>query len=403
VLVNHPELIEAVLVKNSRNFIKPFAFRFTRPVLGNGLLTSEGDYWLLQRRLAAPAFRAERIAAYGPDMVAACRQAIDSWQDGQTRDIHADMMQLTLDIVARTLFGADVADESHEVEASLRGVLRAFSNSFNRTIPLPNWIPTPGNRRARAAVRGLNRVVQKIIDRRRREDQPRQDLLSMLLAARDEGDGRGMSDEQLADEARTFLLAGHETTAISLSWSFYLLATHPRAQAKLHRELHDVLGDRLPEVSDLARLEFADQVVREAMRLYPPAFIIGREPLADFELGGYIIPAGTTVFMSPWVMHRDERFFERAGEFLPERWAGDLAATLPKMAYFPFGGGPRICIGNAFAMMESVLLLSTIARGWSMRLVGDHPIALSPVFTLRPKFGIKVILAKRTPGSPSQD
>jgi cytochrome P450 len=366
------------------------------------LLTSEGDFWLRQRRLAAPAFRADRIAGYGPDMVAACQKVIDSWQDGQTRDIHADMMQVTLDIVARTLFGADVADESHEVEVSLRGVLRAFSNSFNRTIPLPNWIPTPGNRRARAAVRGLNRVVQKIIDRRRRENQPRQDLLSMLLAARDE-DGRGMSDEQLADEARTFLLAGHETTAISLSWSFYLLATHPQAQAKLHRELQNVLGDRLPEVSDLARLEFADQVVREAMRLYPPAFIIGREPLADFELGGYIIPAGTTIFMSPWVMHRDERFFERAGEFRPERWSGDFAATLPKMAYFPFGGGSRICIGNAFAMMESVLLLSTIARGWSMHLVSDHPIALSPVFTLRPKFGIKVILAKRPAGSPSQD
>jgi cytochrome P450 len=394
VLVSHPDLIESVLVKNNRNFIKPFAFRFTRAVLGNGLLTSEGDFWLRQRRLAAPAFRAERVAGYGPDMVAAAGRMLDTWHDGQTRDIHADMMQVTLDIVAQTLFGADVSDQSHEVDVALRGVLRSFSASFNRTIPLPRWLPTPGNRRARAAVRSLNQVVQRLIDERRSDQRPRRDLLSMLLEARDE-DGSRMTDDQLADEARTFLLAGHETTAITLSWTWFLLASHPRVQAELADELDAVLGGRLPESGDLPRLKVAERIIQEAMRLYPPAFIIGREALADFELGGYSIPAGTTVFMSPWVVHRDARFFDSPATFKPERWAGEQIAALPKMAYFPFGGGPRVCIGNAFAMLESVLLLSTIAQRWSIALVEDHPIRLSPVFTLRPKFGIQVVVSQR--------
>jgi cytochrome P450 len=403
ILINHPDLIENVLVKNNRNFIKPFAFQFTRPVLGNGLLTSEGEFWKRQRRLAAGAFRGDRISGYGPDMVAATVRMLDTWQDGQTRDIHADMMQVTLDIVATTLFGADVTDQSHEIDESLRSVLRAFGASFNRMAPLPSWFPMLGKRRARAAVRGLNGVVQRLIDERRRDSQPRNDLLSMMLNARDEDDGSQMTDLQLADEARTFLLAGHETTALTLSWSFYLLANHPQAQAQLQTELQSVLGDRLPEVADIPRLKFAEQIVLEAMRLYPPAFMIGREPLADCELGGYTIPAGTTIFMSPWVMHHDERFYERPERFEPERWVGERAAALPKMAYFPFGGGPRICIGNTFAMMESVLLLTTIVQGWSLRLVADHPIKLSPVLTLRPRYGIKVVVSKRPQGSAAAE
>ncbi len=394
VLVNHPELIESVLVKNSRNFIKPFAFEFTRPVLGNGLLTSEGDFWLRQRRLAAPAFRMERIVSYGPEMVDATTRMLALWRDGQTRDIHADMMSLTLDIVATTLFGADLSDESQNISVALKAVLRSFSASFNRTIPWPNWIPTRRNRETRAAVARLNRIVQSLVDERRRDDRPRNDLLSMMIRARDD-DGSRMSDAQVADEARTFLLAGHETTAIALSWSWYLLASHPQAEAELRSELDEVLAGRLPEPGDLERLKFTDAVVREAMRLFPPAFIIGREPLADFELGGYTIPAGTTVFMSPYVMQRDGRFFDHPGEFEPRRWLDQRAAALPKMAYFPFGGGPRICIGNLFAMMESVLILATVASGWTMRLVSGHPIALSPVFTLRPRMGIKVVVSKR--------
>ncbi len=395
ILVNHPDLIEQILVKQNKNFIKPFPFRFTRQVLGNGLLTSEGKFWLRQRRLAQGAFQTQRIANYGTDMVASGQRMLSGWQDGQTRDIHADMMQVTLDIVARTLFGADVTDQSLEIGESLLTAIRSFSINFGRRIPLPAWIPTRGNRRARAAVRALNEVVQEIVERRRQENEPRKDLLSMMLHARDEDDGSQMTNAQLADEARTFLLAGHETTAISLSWSFYLLATHPEIQDALAEELDRVLDGRPPAVSDVPRLQLTERVVLEAMRVFPPVFMIGREPLEDFELGDYTIRAGTTIFMSQWVMHHDARYYEQPEKFDPHRWLPERVAARPKMAYFPFGGGPRICIGNTFAMLESVLLLATIASQWSVRLVPGQEIRLSPVLTLRPRRGIQVVLNRR--------
>lgn len=394
-LVNHPDLIEQIVVKQNRNFIKPFPFRYTRKVLGNGLLTSEGSFWLRQRRLAAGAFHAEQVAGYSSDMVACTTRMLDGWQDGQTRDVHADMMQVTLDIVARTLFGADVSDQSQDIGESLLHALRSFSLNFGRRLPLPAWIPTSGNRRAKAAVRGLNQVVDQIICKRRAENAPRKDLLSMMLHARDEDDGSQMTDSQLADEARTFLLAGHETTAISLSWSFYLLATHPQIQQAVAEELDRVLKGRLPTAADMPNLKLTERVVLEAMRLYPPAFTIGREAVADFELGPYTIPAGTTIFMSQWVMHRDERYYEQPEAFDPARWLPDRSADRPKMAYFPFGGGPRVCIGNTFAMLESMLVLATVASQWSMQLVLGQEIRLAPVLTLRPRNGIRVLLSKR--------
>ena len=395
ILVSDPEMIETVLVKQSRNFIKHFALRLTRFVLGNGLLTSEGDFWLRQRRLSAPAFHAQRIASYGPDMVAAATRNIAAWREGQTRDIHADMMQLTLDIAAKTFFGADVSDESREVDVAIRTALESFAKRLNRTIPLPVWMPLPRNRKFHAALRALNQVVQKIIDQRRAETTPRNDLLSILIHARDEDDGSSMTDEQLADEARTFLLAGHETTALVLSWSFYLLARNPQAQARLAAELQTVLGDRAPAVADLPQLKVAEQVVLESMRMFPPAFVIGREALEDFELGEYTIPRGTTILMSQWVVHHDPRWYDRPEQFEPERWSSERMKTLPKMAYFPFGGGPRICIGNTFAMMESVLVLSEIMRSWSVAPAGDEPLVLSPIVTLRPRNPVRVVLSRR--------
>ncbi len=372
-------------------------------MLGNGLLTSEGEFWLRQRRLAQGAFHPQRIAGYGDDMVAAGSRMLTGWQDGQSRDIHADMMQVTLDIVARTLFGADVLDQSHDIGDSLLTVIRSFSMNFGRRIPLPGWIPTKGNRRARAAVRALNVVVQQIVDQRRRETEHHKDLLSMMLYARDEDDGSRMTDAQLADEARTFLLAGHETTAITLSWSFYLLATHPEIQAALGEELDRVLAGRLPTAADVPQLKLTERVVLEAMRVFPPVFMIGREPLADFELAGYTVPAGTTIFMSQWVMHHDARYYPEPERFDPDRWTPQRVAARPKMCYFPFGGGPRVCIGNNFAMLESVLLLATIARDWSMELVPDQEIRLSPVLTLRPRYGIRVVLRRRRSGDAAHD
>ncbi len=402
-LVNNPDLIEQIVVKQNKNFIKPFPFRFTRQVLGNGLLTSEGTFWLRQRRLAAGAFNAQRINTYGADMVDATTRMLAGWQDGQTRDIHNDMMQVTLDIVARTLFGTDITARTHDIGESLLHALRSFSLNFGRRLPLPKWIPTAGNRRAKAAVRGLNEVVNQIIAQRRKENTPHKDLLSMMLHAVDEDDGSRMTDEQLADEARTFLLAGHETTAISLSWSFYLLATHPEIQAALGRELDQVLGGRLPTAEDVPNLPLTERIVLEAMRLYPPAFTIGREPVEDFQLGPYTVKRGTTIFMSQWVMHRDGRYFEKPDAFDPDRWLPERSVGRPKMAYFPFGGGPRVCIGNTFAMLESILVLATIASGWSMRLVPNQEIRLSPVLTLRPRNGIKVLLERRRrPEDPAE-
>jgi cytochrome P450 len=394
-LVNNPDLIEQIVVKQNKNFIKPFPFRYTRQVLGNGLLTSEGTFWLRQRRLAAGAFNAQRINTYGTDMVDATTRMLAGWQDGQQRDIHHDMMQVTLDIVARTLFGTDITERTQDIGESLLHALRSFSLNFGRGLPLPRWIPTAGNRRAQAAVRGLNEVVGQIIAQRRRENTPHKDLLSMMLHAVDE-DGSQMTDEQLADEARTFLLAGHETTAISLSWSFYLLATHPEIQAALGRELDHVLAGRLPTADDVPNLPLAERVVLEAMRLFPPAFTIGREPVEDFQLGPYKVKAGTTIFMSQWVMHRDDRYYENPEKFDPDRWLPERSVGRPKMAYFPFGGGPRVCIGNTFAMLESILVLATVASAWSMSLVPNQEIRLSPVLTLRPRKGIQVILERRS-------
>jgi cytochrome P450 len=400
ILVSDPEMIETVLVKQSRNFIKHFALRLTRFVLGNGLLTSEGDFWLRQRRLSAPAFHAQRIAGYGPDMVAAATRHMATWRDGETRDIHADMMQLTLDIAAKTFFGADVSDESREVDVAIRTALDSFAKRLNRTIPLPVWIPLPRNRKFHAALGALNQVVGKIIEQRRADATPRNDLLSILIHSRDEDDGSSMTFEQLADEARTFLLAGHETTALVLSWSWHLLARHPQAQARLAAELGAVLGDRPPAVEDLPRLKYAEQVILESMRMFPPAFVIGREALEDFELGGFTIPAGTTVLMSQWVVHHDERFYDRPEQFEPERWSSERMKTLPKMAYFPFGGGPRICIGNTFALMESVLVLSEIARRWSFAAAGNEPLVLSPIVTLRPRDPVRVVISSRREQTP---
>lgn len=395
ILVSNPDYIDQVLVKQNKNFKKPFPFRFTRAVLGNGLLTSEGPFWLRQRRLAAGAFHNERIQSYGGDMVASTLRMMGSWQDGQTRDIHEDMMRLTLDVVARTLFGADVTDQSSHIGDSLLLAIRSFANNFGRAVPLPSWIPTAGNRRAKAAVRGLNEIVQQIVDQRRREPAVHNDLLSMMLHAVDEDDGSQMTDAQLADEARTFLLAGHETTAIALSWSFYVLATHPQIQQALGDELDRVLGDREPTAADAAQLQLTERIVQETMRLYPPVFTIGREPIADFELGPYRIPAGTTIFTSQWVTHRDGRFHENPETFDPDRWLPERVAARPKMSYFPFGGGPRVCIGNTFAMLEATLLLATIARRFSVRLVPDQKIKFSPVLTLRPRYGIHVVLSER--------
>jgi cytochrome P450 len=392
-LVSHPDLIEQVL--HSRHFTKHFALRMNRVLLGNGLLTSEGDFWLRQRRLIQPAFLRERIVSYAPDMVACALRQIDGWRDGEVRDLHAEMRQLTLAIATRTLFGADAGGQQAEaVTEALRDAMGTFNRRFFRLIRVPEKVPTPGNLRIRRAIARLDAILYSLINQRRAEGG-RKDLLSILLHARDEGDGRGMTDQQLRDEAMTLFLAGHETTALALAWGWYVLADHPEVVEELSAELRQVLGGRPPTADDLPRLRYTEMVVQEVMRLYPPAHVIGRQAAAPCILGGYRIPAGATILMSQWVVQRDPRWFADPERFYPGRWADGLARRLPHYAYFPFGGGPRVCIGNTFAMMELVLVVAAIAQRFRFMRLPGPPIRPQPQFTLQPEGPVTLKLEAR--------
>jgi len=389
-LVNHPDLIEEVLVTNNRQYIKHFALRMTEKTLGNGLLTSEGDFWRRQRRLAQPAFHRERIAGHAEVMVAFTERMLRGWRSGQVGDIQDAMMRLTLEIIAKALFDADVSGESAKASAAMETVLRSFTARVGRVVRLPDFIPTPSNIRLSRAVKRLDAIIFEIIARRRASGEDRGDLLSMLLTAQDEDDGDRMTDRQLRDEAMTLFMAGHETTANTLTWAWYLLAQHPEVEARLHAELDQVLGDRPPTVADLPALRFTEHVITEALRLYPTVWILGREAIEPTEVGGYPVPVGMTVYMSQWVVHRDPRFFDDPLSYRPERWQDGLARRIPRYAYFPFGGGPRICIGNSFAMMEAVLLLATIARRFRLELTAGTKVKLMPTMTLRADGGISM-------------
>lgn len=394
-LVTDPAAIEEVLVTQSRKFIKSRDYRDELRFLGQGLLTSEGDFWLRQRRLAQPAFHRARINAYGEVMVSLTERMLAGWQDGETRDVSADMMRVTLDIVAKTLFDADLGDEAGEIGGALEVFMDyAMLDGNLFKMLLPKSFPLPANLRFRRAVEALDRVIYGLIAARRQEGKDRGDLLSMLMAASDEAGA--MSDRQLRDELVTILLAGHETTANALSWTWYALSLHPEVEARLHAELNEVLGGRAPGVADLPRLTYAGQVVKESMRLYPPIWAVGREAVEDCVVVGYAVPKGTQVFLNQFVTHRDARLYDDPLGFRPERWQDGLEGRLPKYAYFPFGGGPRLCIGNAFATMEAVLLLATVAQRYRLKLLPEHPVSLQPSLTLRPKGGIKVVLEARS-------
>jgi cytochrome P450 len=395
-LLNHPRLIEEVLFNNPRNFIKHFGARLLRTVLGNGLLTSEGDFWLRQRRLIQPAFSRERIAAYAGVMVEYGDRLTATWQDGQTRDAHADMTKVTLEIIAQTMFGADVSAQAVVVGQAVSDLVEGTVRRFNTVLRLPPVIPTPANVRQRRSSRRLDAILYGIIKTRRQSTDAGDDLLGRLIRAGDEGDGRGMTDRQLRDEAITLFLAGHDTTALTLTWSLYLLARHPQVAQALEKELDEVLCGRPPALADLPRLRYADMVIHEVMRLYPSAYVIGREAVAPCELGGYTIPAGGTLLMSQWAMHRDPRWFDEPECFRPERWADGLERRLPKGAYFPFGGGPRVCIGNHFAMLEAVLVLASIARNWRFSVPpGESEVRPRPLITLRPAGPVRLTVSRR--------
>jgi cytochrome P450 len=395
-LLLNPRDIEYVLRGNHRNFIKDKGTRLLSPLLGQGLLTSEGDFWRRQRRLAQPAFQLEQIQRYSNVMVAYTERLIDGWQPGETRDIHANMMRLTLEIVGQTLFSADVGGYADRVGRDMDIIMKHFA-SLSGMIPLLQRLPLPRNFRFRRAVRDLDQIIYDTISQRRSGQTEGDDLLGRLLAARDE-DGSQMTDRQLHDELVTLFLAGHETTALTLSFCFYLLAQNPPAAARLDAEVQDVLGGRLPTSTDVPRLRYTEWVVRESMRLLPPVPSIGREAISDCEILGFHVPKGTQIALVQWAVHRDPRWFEEPESFKPERWDNDLAKRLRRGAYFPFGDGPRVCIGNQFAMMESILILATVVRRFRLSLASGYTLRLLPSVTLRPRDGVKMTVRARSSG-----
>ena len=395
--LNNPEHIKDVLVTHHQSFMKGRALQRSKRLLGEGLLTSEGDFHRRQRRLAQPAFHRARMASYGEVMTEYAAVTSARWRDGETLDISQEMMRLTLAIVAKTLFDANVESEADEIGAALTAVMELFDMLLMPFSELLEKLPLPHVRRFKRAKERLDSTIYRIIAERRQSGEDRGDLLSMLLSARDEeGDGGQMSDLQVRDEVMTIFLAGHETTANALTWTWYLLSQNPQVEAKLYEEIDAVLQGRPPTVEDMPRLRYTEMVVAESMRLYPPAWAIGRLALVDHEIGGYTIPAKTLVLMSPYATQRDARFFPAPETFDPERWTAEAKESRPAFSYFPFGGGPRRCIGEGFAWMEGILLVSTLAQHWRMRLVPNHPVEPLPVITLRSKYGMKMTLMKRT-------
>jgi cytochrome P450 len=391
-LLVHPELVERVLVGEQRAFVKGQALQETKRILGEGLLTSEGEFHLRQRRLVQPLFHRRRIAAYAGEMVACTERALARWRDGAVTDAHDEMTRLTLAIVARTLLAADVEGEAPEIGRALTDALDSLQRFMLPFPDLVELVPLPSTRRLRASRERLDATIYRLIEERRARPGGG-DLLSLLLEARGE-DGQAMPDEQVRDEAMTIFLAGHETTANALAWTWLLLSRNDEAETRLHAELDEVLAGRLPEPDDLARLPELDRILKESLRLYPPAWLIGRRAVQDVELGGYVLPAGSIALVSPYVTHRDARFFPEPDLFDPGRWTEEAEATRPRFSFFPFGGGVRRCIGESFALMEAKLVLATIAQRWRLRHVGGE-VGLLPRITLRPRGPIAMRLERR--------
>ncbi|HMD42594.1 MAG TPA: cytochrome P450 [Candidatus Acidoferrum sp.] len=400
-LITNPDLIEDVLITNAKKFIKGRVLRANRHIFGDGLLTSEGDFWLRQRRMMQPAFHRARIANYASTMTACATRLMGSWKPGEPMDLHEEMMRLTLQVVGKTLFSADVERDAPQVGETLE-VLLEFTSDFRRLVMTPKWLPTRLNREANRAVRQLTQIIDRIIQQRRESKEDAGDLLSMLLRAQDE-DGSRMTTQQLRDEALTLFLAGHETTASTLSWTWWLLAQNPDVEEKLHAELDAVLNGRSPTLDHLPKLTYASCILSESMRVYPPAWAIARLAVEDHELGGYPVPKGTGIAAVPWVVHRDPRWYENPERFIPERWEnGELLRKNPRFAYFPFSYGPRQCIGNTFALMEANLVLATIAQRFRFRLVPGHTVVPLASITLRPRHGLHVVAEERVVNSCSK-
>lgn len=392
VVVTNPKYVEQLL-KDREVFVKPEALKSMRALLGQGLLTSEGETWFRQRRLAQPVFHQKRIGGYADVMVQLTEKMLANWKDGEKKNIQVEMMNLTFNIVMKTLFTSDVTEEQASDVSHAMFVAAEWMFIQRRSfIRLPEDFPTPSNLRYKDAIQRFNKQIFQIISQRRSSGENPGDLLSMMMQAQDEDDGSKMNDKQLRDEIATLIFAGHETTANTLAWTWMLLSQNPEALAKLQQELKEVLGGRAPQYEDFPALRYTNMVIKETMRLYPVVWNIIAETSRECEMGGYRIGGEWAVISSPWVMHRSERFFDEPEVFKPERWEGDLEKKLPVGVYAPFGGGPRTCIGKSFALMEAALILATICQKYEISLEPNQTIIPQATITLQPKNGIQVVL-----------
>ena len=397
-LLNHPDHVAHVLQRHARNFDKQTrSAHYIRRVTGDSLLTTNGEFWQRQRRLLQPAFHHQNIDGFADQMAIATTTMLEGWREraGQPEalDIASEMMRLTYTIVGRTLFSEDVGPDAELIERAMQVILPATFGRLGRVLNWPDWIPTPENLRFAKALRQMDQVVYRIIEAHRRRQtagQPDRDLLSMLLRVRDADSGAGLTDRQLRNETLTFLLAGHETTANALAWTFYLLSQHPWAEARLREEVGSVLGGRVPGLADLAGLRWTKAVVKEAMRLFPPIWIIERRVITDDQVGNFQLPAGSAVVISPYVLHRHPGFWENPDRFDPARFEGSVPD-----AYLPFGTGPRFCIGSEFAMMEAVLITAMVTQAFHLQLVPGHPVTPLPGITLRMRHGLAMTLHRK--------
>jgi len=394
-LVSHPDLVREVLVNNQKNFTKSRVLQRARILLGEGLLTSEGQQHVRQRRLVQPAFHRERLAAYGSVMSEYAVRLRERWKAGVTVEVSEEMMRLTLSIVGRTLFSADIESAASEIGESMTTVLKMFRMLMMPFSEYIEKLPLPSIRRFEKARKHLDATIYGLIRERRESGRDAGDLLSMLLLAEDEENGRHMTDKQVRDEALTLLLAGHETTAQALTWTWYLLSQNTTAERNLHEEIDSVLEGRVPGFEDLPRLTYTEMVFAEALRLYPPAWAIGRKAKDDFELAEARIAGQSICILSPYVVHRDARWYPDPERFHPERWTPEARESRPKFSYFPFGGGSRVCIGERFAWMEGILTLAAVAQKWKLRLAPDQRVEPLPLITLRTKYGMRMMAEPR--------
>jgi len=394
-IVTHPDIVKHILQENNRNYTKSFGYKVMQLLVGHGLLTSEGEHWKKQRRLAQPAFHKERLAAITVKMAEAAEKIAEKWSrlqtEGKTVNVSDDMNEVALDIVADALFSTGISGDLEVLRKAITVGNEFVMNRIRQLIQVPVWVPLPANLAFNESMKQLDKIIYRIIESRKQEaGNKHNDLLSMLMEAKDEETGEGMSDLQLHDEVMTIFIAGHETTAVSLAWLFYLLSKHPEVENKLREELKTVLNGKTPAFEDLPKLRYTRQVIDESLRIYPPAWIVGRMSLGEDEIDGYHIPKDSTMLMISYAIHRHPRYWKDPEKFDPERFSPERAKEIHKYAYFPFGGGPRLCIGNNFALLEMQIIVATMLQKFQLRMLTDEVPAFEQLITLRPQHGIKM-------------